>query len=167
MQRDDATRVVESQVRAWTTAYVGIIPKRVLDRTSHAERIEVWERIIRESPERSNLVVVDSEIMGWACHGKCRDEDKDSEITQELWGVYVDPAYLRSGYGQQLLSCAMSETLEMEPEEITLWVLEENYGAIAFYESNQFVLDGEKKAPEKIGGTIEARMVLKIENETR
>lgn len=163
MREGDAARVAEIQVSSWKTAYKGIMPQATLDRYNFNDRFKVWKGVIRDSPERNNLVIEDSGIMGWASYGECRDDDKDNSATRELWGIYIDPVRFRNGYGQKLWQRSKDEMLEFDPLEITLWVLEENDRARAFYESNGFRLDGMKKLPERLDGAVQVRMVLSIE----
>ncbi len=162
MQASDAGRVAEIQVNAWKTAYAGIIPQPVLDRYNLEVRTVAWTKIISKSDVRDNVVVIDEKIMGWAGYGKCRDEDKNAKLTQELFGIYVDPIKFRCGYGEQLWQRARQEMLRHQPEEVTLWVLEENQRARAFYEENGFEADGLSKSPEWLQGALEIRMTLKI-----
>lgn len=61
-----------------------------------------------------------------------------------LHHLYISPSFQNKGIGKQLLDKAKS----ISPAEVSLWVFEENTGAIRFYEKAGFVLQ-EKRSQEQ------------------
>ena len=103
MTLNDARRVAEIHVHAWQVAYKGILPTEILDNINLEERVAMWTNKLIPQSNRDNLVLEDDNIIwGWAAHGKCRDHDKDSVITKDLYGIYVSPERFRHGYGRLL-----------------------------------------------------------------
>jgi GNAT superfamily N-acetyltransferase len=70
----------------------------------------------------------------------------------ELYAVYARRAWWGTGLGQRLLDVAIGR------EAASLWVLEGNDRAIAFYRRNGFAEDG-ARAEEEYFGVPEVRMV--------
>src|SRR5690606_14506077 len=130
----DAHGLAVVHVRSWQAAYRGLMPQRVLDALSIAEREANWARIIAETPRGSRTLVAEDTgaIVGWASFGDARDEDAVG--TGELWGIYVHPDAWSIGVGHLLME-AVEEALRADRHEIAyLWVLEGNSRAAAFYE---------------------------------
>lgn len=69
----------------------------------------------------------------------------------EVMEIYVDPLFTGKGIGGRLLEYAVQKGAR------TLWVLEKNIRAVAFYERHGFVLTGER-APEGDTGEYIVRM---------
>jgi ribosomal protein S18 acetylase RimI-like enzyme len=70
-----------------------------------------------------------------------------------------DPMHWRRGVGQRLWDEAEDQLRRSGFSDVTLWVLHDNAGAVAFYCSNGFVVDGVEKKVE-FGGTelVEIRL---------
>ena len=66
--------------------------------------------------------------------------------------IYVDPKHWRRGVGQRLWDEVEDQLRRSGFSDVTLWVLQDNAGALAFYRSNGFVVDGTEKTVE-LGGT--------------
>lgn len=133
----DAARIAEIHVRAWQTAYKGLMPDGVLDGLSISKRREFWEqRLI--AAETTVLVAVPSEVLvGWIAYGRSRDPDGRS-VVAEVYGIYVDPNAWRSSAGTALWAEARSRLAKSQIEQVTLWVLAANTRARRFYEANGF-----------------------------
>ena len=99
-----------------------------------------------------------SGVLGWISAGPSRDIDALSS-TSEVWAIYVDPNHWRRGVGQCLWDEVERQLKRSGFSDVTLWVLQENAGALAFYRSNGFVVDGLEKTIE-LGGTelVEIRL---------
>lgn len=140
----DAGAVEELRTTAWRTAYRGIIPDSHLDALVPAAGR--WADRFAD-PSTQSLVAVESEVVGMAVAGPCRDDDLPA--LRELYALYVATDRARSGIGTALLAA-------VEPVEV-LWVLEGNVPARAFYERHGFAADGARKVLDLGGPLTEVR----------
>ena len=86
--------------------------------------------------------------------GASRDEDAACPVSGELYAIYVLAAHYGSGAGQALLDAAIGRAAA------SLWVLEDNPRARAFYERNGFRADGTVKDDDRWGEPVrEVRLV--------
>ena len=148
----DAPAIAAVQVRGWQTAYRDIVPGPYLDRMSVVTRAEAWRRIIGEG---NGVLVADCDgtVLGFAAFGPSRDEDARPE-TGEVGAIYVDPGSWGQTLGQLLLSRAFDALCAEGYREVTLWVLEANEPARAFYESGAMQTDGAMKTAAMAGEEI-------------
>ena len=137
----DTDAVARLHVRAWQSAYPGLIAQAYLDGLDPA----VWAgrydfgRVGLRLP--STLVAVDgSAIRGFATTGLCRDEDLSN--FGELMAIYVDPGYLNTGVGRLLIAAARERLRHVGVEQAALWVLDGNVRARRFYERDGWRFDG-------------------------
>jgi ribosomal protein S18 acetylase RimI-like enzyme len=139
---DDTTPVVDLLVDCWLAAYRDVLPRFYLggiDRSQWSERIRVS---IETSPEETYVGDLDSEVVGLATVGECRDPDTDPGDTGEIWGLYVSPHHWRQGFGAQLLGHGEQVLVRRGYSEVTAWVFQGNAAGRGFYESAGFRLDG-------------------------
>jgi ribosomal protein S18 acetylase RimI-like enzyme len=60
----------------------------------------------------------------------------------EVYAIYADPPYWRTGVGHALMAAGVAALAEAGRGPIRLWVLDANDRARRFYERYGFVLDG-------------------------
>ena len=141
---EDAFRLAEIQVFGWRNAYKNIVPDFYLFKILNVQqRIEEFKTSIIESREET-YVYDDGIIKAFLTIGNCRDEDKDNN-TFELWGIYVEPSFMRQGIGKKLLVYCEQNAFIRNKKEITLWVLKENKIGINFYRKYDYQPDGNEK----------------------
>ncbi|SEA68245.1 L-amino acid N-acyltransferase YncA [Bowdeniella nasicola] len=129
----DAAAVARIHVASWQHAYRGLLPSRVLDSLSIADRTAKFTRSIRKGGPVRYLVAEDGgTIIGFAAVGPCRDEDSSTDDS-ELAALYVHPLHLRAGAGRALLAKAKEAAKQMGCKRMILWVLKDNASARAFY----------------------------------
>ncbi|WP_433675014.1 N-acetyltransferase family protein [Microbacterium gorillae] len=154
----DAHGLAEVHVRAWREAYAGRMPQSLLDGLSVSDRIASWQRILTseaepEAPWRSWLSDNEGRVAGFISIGPSRDEDLPPHI--ELYALYVLADAYGSGAGQALMDVASDFA-----RPTSLWVLDDNPRAQAFYRRNGFAFDGAEKVDEYNGVKLrELRMV--------
>src|SRR5262245_32451891 len=97
-------------------------------------RTEVWQRILGEAVYGAGLHVAAAggRVVGFAHGGPGRDTDAGDAA--EVYAVYVLPECWGTGVGQALLEVLVAELTAGGAPEATLWVLEPNHRARAFYE---------------------------------
>lgn len=140
----DALAVETVRVETWRAAYAGLVPQDfldglVVDAQRRAEAIA--------SGTATTLLAIDPDPVAMAAHGP----DRDGLPGQELYALYVLPRAWRSGVGSRVLAAC--------GDVRSLWVLEGNARARAFYGRHGFVADGATKVLDLGAPVTELRMV--------
>jgi len=137
---DDIETIATIHIACWRAAYRGILPDAHLDALDLDERIGRWRKWI----DADVFVATDDDrIIGFS-------RVKDGEISH----VYVDPNHQRSGAGRLLLRAVV----DASGCHASLWVLEDNHRARAFYEAQGFVHDGRRKTDPQFLGNDAAEL---------
>lgn len=142
--REDIPRLAEINLFGWRMAYRGILSDQLMfvDRT--VEKSMAKMRAQFEQNENLTWVYEDDDIVkGLLSFGPCRDKDKPAAV--ELYGLYVDPAFIGQGIGNAMLSYFERSEVAAKTDELVLWALEENYKAQKFYEAHGYRRDGGRK----------------------
>ena len=140
----DIESIATVHIACWRATYRGILPDAHLDALNLDERIARWRAWI----EADVFVAIDDDcIIGFS-------RVQDGEISH----VYVDPSHQRSGVGRLLLRAVV----DAARGNATLWVLEENHRARAFYEANGFTFDGTHKTDPQFLGCDAAELQYTI-----
>ena len=135
---DDAAAGAELHIACWREAYSPYVDGSLLeDRLADPLRwIDAWIRQLREGPPRL-VAEADGELVGFSVVGPARDQD--SPTPYELYAIYTRRSWWGSGLGQALWD-------SVDPRgACSLWVLEANTRAQAFYRRNGFVADGARE----------------------
>ena len=154
----DAPEVARVQVTGWHEAYTGRMPQSILDGLNVDRSTRWWHTIITgdkplDAPGEVWVAECDGTVIGFASAGDSRDED-GSTGDRELYAIYVLAEHYGSGAGQALLDAAIGRAAA------SLWVLEDNPRARAFYERNGFHADGSAKDDDRWGEPVrEVRLV--------
>jgi ribosomal protein S18 acetylase RimI-like enzyme len=136
---DDAEAGARLHVACWREAYGPHVDPEVLeDRLADSGRwVEAWRHQLAEGPPRV-VAEAHGELVGFAVAGPSRDEDAGS-AAQEIYAIYARAAWWGTGLGQELLDRVLPV------ESCSLWVLEANARAQAFYRRNGFEPDGARE----------------------
>ena len=142
----DAARTAEIEVISSRYAYKGIVSDACLYKDLSVEnRVPVYGRWITE--KRFDIYVYEDAgtgiIKGMMGIGMSEDEDKEGAF--ELHFLYVDPAYVRTGIGSEMLRFFEQKGKEKGCREYVIWVLEENEMGRRFYRKNHYGSDGKEK----------------------
>lgn len=144
---DDADGIARVQERTWQAAYRHVFPVEELDRGGFIQPQRWRDRIARPPTGWTTFVAErDGVVTGFASVGPSRDE----RGIGELYAIYVEPEEWSTGTGRALIERAEAE-LCRSYAEATLWVLEDNPRARAFYERAGWSPDGERKSEERWG----------------
>jgi len=137
----DARAIETIRVRGWQTAYRHVFPLTELDAMPIDETR--WRQRLAQPPPGWVTFVAENEghVVGFATIGPSRDE----EGCGELYAIYVAPESWSTGAGRALMLRAEDE-LRSRYAEATLWVLEDNPRARAFYERAGWSPDGARKS---------------------
>ncbi len=131
----DARAGAAMHAACWREAYGPYVDPRLLrERLADTHRwVTAWERQLADGPPRT-VAEVDGELVGFAVCGPCRDEVPVTAY--ELYAIYTRAAWWGSGLGQALWDAVRPDG------PCSLWVLEANDRAQAFYRRNGFTPDG-------------------------
>lgn len=165
---EDAAEIARIHVVSSQIAYRGILPDAWLSTFSIPKRTAQWEQWLRDAPLGKFVVEFNGTVAGWVSVGRCRDEDRKSDVgAGELYAIYVDPPLWWKGLGSLLNARAERELIVQQFRTISLWVLEANPAARAFYEKHGYRADGAKKNALREGAAIpELRYAKKIRAES-
>lgn len=148
---DDAEAIGRVHYATHVETYTGKFPEGVIESFPPEQRARNWERILAESHGEVWVAEIGGEVAGFASTVPSRDENPPREL--ELAAIYLLAAHHGSGLGQALLDAAVAD------RPASLWVLDDNPRAQAFYRRNGFEPDGAEKLDERWGNIREIRMV--------
>lgn len=144
----DADGIGAVHVRAWRQTYPGMIAQEVIDSLDERARAARWREWLDQplSPLRI-LVGLDpgGTIVGMVCLGPNRDDDSPAQ--QEVWAINVLDEAKGTGLADALLDEAVG------PDAASMWVLQENRRAHAFYARHGFAPDGRSIYDERLQAT--------------
>ena len=135
----DAPGLARVHVDSWRAAYQGIMPDSVLDGLDVGAFEAHWKRTIEQGTRSTLIGEVEDQLVGFASLGPSRDADAVPLQTGELYALYLHPHVWGRGVGYALWSAALQRLDRFS--EVTLWVLETNARARAFYERVGFRLE--------------------------
>ena len=129
-------------MRTWEIAYRGLVPDAVIDGKTVEVREAKWSKILG-GDDPVFVIERDGAVAGFLALMLPSRDDDATPTTAELAGLYVDPAHWRGGLASELFAAAVTWLAENgEWTELTLWALEQNERAHAFYVSEGFTTDG-------------------------
>lgn len=150
----DATAMGLLHVRAWQSAYRGVMPDEYLDGLVAQDRVEMWHSRLSRSVLHPLLVaVVHDAVVGFAAFGAAQ-EPTAAASCGELYAMNLDPDHWGRGIGRVLLRSVTDRLISMGHEEAVLWVVPENERARALYDSEGWVPDGGISTEEILGVTV-------------
>jgi GNAT superfamily N-acetyltransferase len=160
----DAEAGAWSHLLCWREAYAGLVdPGRLAERTSDLERrTGKWSGAIAAGIVRwialnpDPAAPVEDRVVGFSSAAPSRDEDAPTSL--ELQMIYTRQQWWGSGLANRLLEVAVGK------EAASLWVLEGNHRARAFYRRHGFAEDG-VRVDEPFFGVPEIRMVRPVQGE--
>ena len=150
---EDADEVGRVHVQVWREAYAGHMPADYLEGLDPMKSAARWKlRFEMDEPDGTVLVATgpDGEIVGFAAAGPTRDEDAPTDW--ELYAINVLADHHGTGVADQLIIAALAE------RPATLWVVNDNARAEAFYRRHGFSVEGATKLHDGTGAS-EMRMV--------
>lgn len=127
----DAEAVACVHHEAWQNAYAGIIPHRALNSMIGRRGHAWWENAIRRA---ASVLVVEmgGDVVGYATIGRNRARELPQE--GEIYELYLRPEYQGIGLGTRLFNAARERLAAHGLSGLVVWALEENDGALRFYE---------------------------------
>ncbi len=152
---DDADAVGEVHVRAWQSAYRGVMPDGYLDGLRSEDHAGRWRDHLLAPSSDARLFVVgeDLRVVGFAAVGSALDSDLSSEVGQ-LYAMNLDPGVWGRGLGRMLLDFATERLGTSGFCEAVLWVVPDNRRARRLYESAGWSDDGLGREDEVFGVVV-------------
>ena len=155
---EDAEAGAWCHLQCWLEAYADLVdPAKLAERTADIDtRIERWATAAKEGRPRWVALNPDPEVpvrervVGFIAIRPTQDEDAPVPI--EVQAIYTRKAWWSTGLGSRLMEVAIGNG------PASLWVLEGNERALAFYRRKGFVADG-TVADEPFFDVTELRMV--------
>jgi ribosomal protein S18 acetylase RimI-like enzyme len=138
----DAAAVGHIHVESWKVAYRGIMPDDVIARTDLAYRTQFWAERIADPEWPVLLLEENGKSVAFCQMVPSKDPDDDPSQVGHITSIHVLPQLRGRGYGRLLVDHVLREFQRRGFTHVTLWVLEENRKARAFYERYGFALDG-------------------------
>ncbi len=148
---EDADAIGQVHYRTHVETYTGHFPPEVIEGNPPERRARMWRRIIGEQLGDVWVAVMNEAIVGFASTRRPLDENPPRDL--ELSTIYLLAGHHGSGLGQSLLDAVLGN------RPASLWVLDENPRAIAFYRKNGFVVDGVERFDPNHGDVREIRLV--------
>lgn len=150
---DEAEELADLHVLTWKETYGSAFPPSAWGEEARKQRVGMWDAICSRPRPADRFAVAerDGKLIGFAGSGASTDDPPVRE--RHLFFIYLLAIEQGSGAGQALLDAVLSDG------PASLWVLEDNPRARAFYERNGFVLDGARQATGFDTGGEEVRMV--------
>lgn len=130
---DDAQRIAVLHADSWRRHYRGAYSDAYLDGDLVIERQEVWAARLAEPAGTATVLAEDGDELAGFVHVKFGDDPR--------WGSLVDNLHVtrgrqRGGIGRSLLAAAATAVLDQAGSPaLSLWVLEQNTAAQAFYQA--------------------------------
>jgi GNAT superfamily N-acetyltransferase len=145
----DSARLARINIRAWRTAYTGIVTPARLDSMRLTEYVERWTRTLTEDDPATRQVLVadlDGALASYCAGGPYRPQqgadEEDTTSWGEIYALYTDPALQGRGAGTAVHD-AMLEGLRRDGFRMAaLWVLEANQLARRWYADRGWRSDG-------------------------
>lgn len=152
--RDHADAIGLVHVRSWQAAYRGRIADRILDALDPQARARMWRAALGQPGQETWVAEEGDRVIGFLHLAPTRDADDDPKRVVEVRAVYLLPERWRGGVGRALLERALERARELGFDELTLWVLESNSGARAFYRAMGLRADGARKLEPYAGEAL-------------
>ncbi len=129
----DARAIAAVHYESWNGAYCGIIPHKALARMIARRDHKWWASAIRRV---ATVLVVEmgGEIVGYATLGRNRARELPQQ--GEIYELYILPEYQGVGLGTRLFEAARRKLARHGLKGLVVWALEENTGAVSFYEGS-------------------------------
>ena len=143
-----ATALRDVHVATWEVAYRDRASEGWYGERLAAHAVRDWGELARALAARGGGVLMargDGRIVGLCQFGPTEDEDQDPARVGQIQRLYVHPARQRTGVGRSLLTAAVDRLRQGGAHMATLWVLETDQGARAFYERLGWTSDETRK----------------------
>jgi GNAT superfamily N-acetyltransferase len=148
----DAQAIADVDHASHLAAYAPIFGAGYEPRVSLEQSLLHWQSILNgdqpRGPHWELVACIDDRIAAYARLTPSRDADASPGTVGEVGALYVHPDWWRRGVGQVLLDASLALLRERGYAVGTLWALEDNVRARAFYEAQGWHDDGGRQQLE-------------------
>lgn len=132
----DALPIARVNVASWRVAYEGLLAPEKLGSLNESDLERDWlEHIVHPPPQQSIFVLEEGgEVIGYSRSGRNLDVALAEAGILEVYGFYIAPGAWGRGAGRQLMTHVLDDMRGQGVKAATLWVVERNLRARAFYE---------------------------------
>jgi GNAT superfamily N-acetyltransferase len=141
---EDVGAIGEVHVRAWQEIYRGHMPDNYLASLDASKRAAMWAQHLMDPARLLFVALRGTTIVGFCSLVPSRDAGAAADVA-EISAINIDPSSWRCGYGSALIDASLTAARERSFKRLTLWVLQGNARARAFYEARGFATDGATK----------------------
>ncbi len=130
----DAAAIARVSVDTWRTTYADLVPAALLAAMNYGDRERTWAaKLCAADPPLFAYVATDpaGSVVGFASGGP--EREADPRYTGELYALYIQAGWQRSGLGRQLVAAVATRLLADGHGALLIWVLATN-PARGFYE---------------------------------
>ncbi len=139
----DAGAIAALHLASWRSAYRPFIAARVLDELDLATHTLEWRRRVDVPEVQIALAEENGELIGFCAHGPTGDPEATAHPrVWEIKNLHVHPDRKGTGAGSRLFDAGVHRAREVGAGSVTLWVVEGNITARAFYERKGMTTDG-------------------------
>ncbi|MBG0827128.1 GNAT family N-acetyltransferase [Planomonospora sp. ID67723] len=143
--QQDAPALASVQRTSWQAAFRGLLSDEYLDGLDHEALTKTWEGVLTSfgGSLAGTLIAEQADhVVGYSRFYPTDDEDDDSTQVGMIGSLYTSPDVWGTGVGKGLITAVLDAMTAAGYAEATLWVLEGNTRARAFYERNGWHHDG-------------------------
>lgn len=161
---DDAHAIAELHVRAWRSAYRGILAAQLLGELSVDLREQSWRSLLARDPQPGFTLAAEGEdgtVEGFLSAALPSEDEDAGERTAQITATYVDPARWGEGVGRSMMEVALQRLLDEGWGAVTAWVFLRNAQGRAFFARAGFRLDG-VRGTHATSGVTTTRMRLTL-----
>ena len=131
-----ATELHELHLTTWEATYRDHASEAWYREELAAHAVRDWRDVLRSQAARGGGVLsatCDGRLVGFCQYGPTEDPDHDPEHVGHVQRLYVHSARQRTGIGRSLLTASVERLRQGGAHTATLWVLETDQRATAFY----------------------------------
>jgi ribosomal protein S18 acetylase RimI-like enzyme len=150
---DDVGAIGEVHVRTWQETYRGHMPDDYLASLDASKRAAMWAQHLTDPTRLLFVALRGTTLVGFCSLVPSRDAGAAVDVA-EISAINIDPSSWRSGYGSALIDAVLTAAGERGFKRLTLWVLEGNARARAFYAARGFGADGTTRIVELHGFSL-------------
>lgn len=134
---EDVAGIGKVHYHGWINTYRDLLPSAILSSLSEQRSIQLFKR---EGCRNMYVATVGDEVVAFCGYGMWRTAKGEEMRTDEgeIVGLYVSDPFQRKGIGKALLQKAENELKQKGCTTVSLWVLEGNTKAMAFYQAMGF-----------------------------
>jgi GNAT superfamily N-acetyltransferase len=144
----DAAALRQIHVQTWSDTYEDLLPSHFYEDRLALHRTRSWESEIDSQEARGGGVLIAriNELPAGLCqYGPTQDGDDRPDEVGHVHRLYVHPYFQKRGVGRSLLAVAAERLSRTGVVSLTLWALEADPGACAFYEHLGWRRDGARR----------------------